>query len=208
MQINDYLNRLQTNRNLFVVISGPSGVGKDAIFAHMKYLRRPYHFAVTCTTRPRRPNEIDGVDYIFVTKEKFSEMVDQQEFLEYATVYGNSYGVPRGPLTAAIKNKQDIVIKTDVQGAATLKKLVPNGTFVMLLPPNEDILRKRLTQRGTETLTELQSRLSQALSELQESPIFTHTLVNIEGDVPTTVMQLENILTAERARVDTDPIQL
>ena len=145
---------------------------------------------------------------MFINEPEFTSMLEKGEFLEYATVYGNRYGVPRSPLIQAINNRQDIIIKTDVQGAGTLKQLVPNGTFIMLLPPSEDILRKRLTQRGTETPHDLDARLNHASFELQQSPIFTHTLTNIEGDVPTTVAQLENILIAERARVDKAPIQL
>ena len=208
MSIDDILNILQTNKPLFVVISGPSGVGKDAIFSHMKYLARPYHFAVTCTTRPKRPNEINGTDYIFITDNEFTRMLDEGEFIENATVYGNQYGVPRTPLINAINNQQDIIIKTDVQGANTLKQLIPTGTFIMLLPPSEAILRKRLTQRATETSQALEARLSHAMSEILQSSIFTHTLINVEGDVPATVAQLENILTAERLHVDRGPIQL
>ena len=208
MNVDDILSKLQTNQSLFVVISGPSGVGKDAIFAHMKYLARPYHFAVTCTTRPKRPNEIDGTDYTFITEVEFTHMLTAGEFIESATVYGNQYGVPRRPLITALDNEQDIIIKTDVQGANTLKHLVPNGTFIMLLPPTEEILRKRLTQRATEASGDIEERLSHALSEIQQSPIFTHKLINMEGDIPATVAQLENILTAERLRVDRGPIQL
>ena len=208
MNVDNILSKLQTNQSLFVVISGPSGVGKDAIFSHMKYLARPYHFAITCTTRAKRPNEIDGTDYIFVTKTEFSRMLTDGEFIESATVYGNQYGMPRRPLIAALDNQQDIIVKADVQGANTLKQLVPNGTFIMLLPPSEEILRKRLTQRATEASDAIEERLSHVLSEIQKSSIFTHKLINIEGDIPATVAQLENILTSERLRVDRGPIQL
>jgi guanylate kinase len=208
MNVDAILTQLQATTPLFVVISGPSGVGKDAIIAHMKDLNRPYHFAVTCTTRPKRPKEIDGIDYSFITQTQFTHMLTEGAFIEYASVYGNQYGVPRDPLITAMNNQQDIIIKTDVQGARTLKQLAPEGTFIMLLPPSQEVLRKRLTNRATETSHDLETRLNHAILEIQQSSVFTHKLINIEGDIPATVAQVENILVAERMRVKKGLIQL
>ena len=107
------------------VISGPSGVGKDSVIDGLKKLGRPYHFTVTATTRAMRPNETDGIDYIFLSRDEFRHMIEQNDLLEWAEVYGNLYGVPKSQVTDALNRGQDVIMKIDVQGAATVKKAPP-----------------------------------------------------------------------------------
>ena len=111
--------------SLIIVLSGPSGVGKDAVLTRMRALGKPYHYTVTATTRKQRPNERDGVDYNFVIPERFHQLIDGDELLEWAEVYGHLYGVPRTQVTDALGKGRDVIIKADVQGASTIKKLLP-----------------------------------------------------------------------------------
>ena len=115
---------------LLVVISGPSGVGKDAVLERMKASSVPYHFAVTATARPKRDNEVDGVDYIFVERDEFQSMIVNDELLEWAEVYGNPYGVPKSPVRQALARGQDVILKIDVQGGDNIRRLVPGAVYV------------------------------------------------------------------------------
>ena len=116
------------------MLSGPSGVGKDALLDRLRKTGAPYHFAITATTRPMRPDERDGVDYIFVTRPRFEQMIGDDDLLEWAEVHGHLYGVPRSQLAGG----RDVVLQVDVQGAATIRKLVPDAVFIFLEPPDMD----------------------------------------------------------------------
>ena len=186
---------------LLIVLSGPSGVGKDAILTRMRELQKPYHFTVTATTRPQRPTERDGVDYIFVTTEAFRDMVASGELLEWAEVYGNLYGVPMDQVTGALNRGRDVMIKADVQGAATIKKLAPETLFIFLAPPNAEELASRLSQRMTESSEALRLRLKTAELELQEAPKFDHVVVNHQDRLDDAVEEIERIVARERRRV-------
>ena len=175
-------------------------MGKDAVVARMKDLGLPFHFAVTATTRPQRPGERDGVDYIFVTQAQFRRMAERGELLEWAEGYGNMYVVPRGQVTQALGNGRDVMVKTDIQGAATIRRLVPDALLVFLAPPSMEDLASRLRERMTESPESLKLRLKVAESEMQEAPRFDHVVVNHQGRLDHTVADLERIV--ERARVD------
>ena len=139
--------------SLLVVLSGPSGVGKDAVLSRMREGAVPYHFTVTATTRAQRPGERDGVDYIFLTSDQFDRMVEQDGFLEWAHVYGNRYGVPKDQVRKALEQGKDVLLKADVQGAATLKRLAPEAVFIFLVAPSLEELERRLRDRKTESTT-------------------------------------------------------
>ena len=139
--------------SLLVVLSGPSGVGKDAALAELRKLDRSWHFVVTATTRKIRSGEVHGTDYIFLDEPTFLEMKERDEFVESAQVYGNWYGVPKSQITSALEQGKDVILKIDVQGAATVKKIAPNALFIFIVPGTFEELRERLSQRMTESLS-------------------------------------------------------
>ena len=186
---------------LLVVLSGPSGVGKDALLSRMRERGAPYHFTVTATTRQRRTAERDGVDYIFVTREQFEGMIDSQGLLEWAEVYGNLYGVPRAQVAGALRDGRDVIVKPDVQGAATIRRLAPDAVFIFLAPPSSEELRRRLEERLTESPEVLKRRLKTAEAEMDEASKFDHVVVNHDGRLDEAVEEIEAIVARERRRV-------
>ncbi len=187
---------------LLVVLSGPSGVGKDAVVAHMRRRHGHHcHFVVTATTRPKRAGEKDGLDYFFISQEQFQEMLDRGDLLEHAQVYGRWYGVPRPQVKDALEKGLDVVIKIDVQGAATLKKVVSQGVLIFLASPSWTELERRLRQRKTESPQQLALRIRMAREEMKQLPMFDYVVVNYEGHLEETVAQLEAIITAEKRRI-------
>ena len=185
---------------LLVVISGPSGVGKDAVLERMRSSNVPYHFAVTATARPKRENEVDGVDYIFVERDEFQSMIRNDELLEWAEVYGNPYGVPKSPVRDALARGQDVILKIDVQGADNIRRLVPGAVYVFLGPPDMLELRRRLMQRRTESQETLNIRLATALKEMEEASKFDHLVINRTNRLDETVNEIISIIEYERAR--------
>ena len=185
---------------LLIVISGPSGVGKDAVVARMKELGRGWHFMVTATTRPRREGERDGVDYVFQTTERFRRMIERDELLEWAEVYGNLYGVPKAPAARAISQGRVVVVKIDVQGAATIRRLVPDALLIFLAPPDEEELSRRLASRKTESSEDLSLRSETAAQEMRESKSFDYVVVNRRGQLDAAVQEIEAIVDRERRR--------
>lgn len=186
---------------LLVVLSGPSGVGKDAALACLKTLDRPWHFVVTATTRPQRPGERDGVDYVFLDTETFTEMMERNEFLECAEVYGRWYGVPRSQVRLALDSGKDVVLKIDVQGAATVRVIAPEAVSIFMVPGTFEELRQRLALRMTESSTELELRLKVAREELLRVNEFDYKVVNTDGDLGTAVADIDAIISAEKCRV-------
>ena len=128
---------------MLFVISGPSGVGKDSLLARLKHTGAPYHFAVTATTRPIRPNEHDRVDYIFVARSRFEEMIESDDLIEWAEVHGHLYGVPKSQVNEAIANGHHTMLQVDIQGAATIRNLMPNAITIFLEPPDIAELERR-----------------------------------------------------------------
>lgn len=191
---------------LLVVLSGPSGVGKDAVLQHLRKEEPSLSPIVTVTTRPRRPGEEEGVPYHFVGRPHFQEMVQRGELLEWAQVYGNAYGVPRAAVREALAQGRDVILKTDVQGAATIRGCVPGSVLIFLAPPSLEELAQRLKKRNTENAEEYQRRLETARQELQQLPQFDYVVVN--HTVPQAVAQIRSILVAERCRTHPRQVQL
>ena len=185
---------------LLVVISGPSGVGKDAILERMKASNVPYYFAVTATARPKRDSEVDGVDYIFVERDEFRRMIRNDELLEWAEVYGNPYGVPKSPVRDALARGQDVILKIDVQGADNIRRLVPSAVYVFLAPPDMSDLEHRLTRRRTESTETLKVRLATAANEMEEAEKFDYVVISQTGRLDEAVEEINSIIRRERAR--------
>ena len=183
-----------------VVISGPSGVGKDAVLERLKSSNVPYHFAVTATARPKRENEVDGLDYIFVERDEFQSMIRNDELLEWAEVYGNPYGVPKSPVRDSLARGQDVILKIDVQGADNIRRLVPGAVYVFLAPPDMSELEHRLTRRRTESTDTLKVRLAKAANELDEAEKFDYVVVNRTGSLDKAVEEINTIIRRERGR--------
>ena len=186
---------------LLVVLSGPSGVGKDAALAKLKELDRPWRFVVTATTRAQRPGEQDGVDYIFLDNDTFLEMRDREQFLECAEVYGRWYGVPRSQVQEGIEAGKDVILKVDVQGAETVRKVAPEAVSVFMVPATFDDLKRRLSGRMSESSSEMELRLQIARQELDRLGEFDYCVVNYDGRLDQTIRDIDAIIAAEKCRV-------
>ena len=195
-------------RPLLIVISGPSGAGKDAILTKMKELGCPLEYIITVTTRPQRDKERNNVDYHFISEESFQEMVKHKEFLEWANVYGNWYGVPKEPVKQALDKRQDVIVKVDIQGAATIKSILPQAVFIFLVPPSMEELGSRLKQRHTESPSELTLRTRTAEAEIKQLSLFNYIVVNKRDEIELAVSEIKAIITAEKCRVTPREITL
>lgn len=191
---------------LLVVISGPSGVGKDTVLERMKASNVPCHFAVTATARPKRDHEVNGVDYLFVDRDEFQSMVRNDELLEWAEVYGNPYGVPKSQVRNALNRGLSAVLKIDVQGAATIRRQVPGAVYIFLAPPSMAELEYRLSRRKTESTKMLKVRLSTAVNEMDEAGKFDYVVVNRTDRLDEAVEEIKAIIQCERARPGRTPI--
>ena len=191
-----------------MVLSGPSGVGKDTILSLMKQRNRPFHFVVTATTRPRRPSEVEGVDYHFVSVGEFAEMIDANELLEYAVVYGDYKGIPKTHVRRALASGKDVILRIDVQGAATIRRLIPEAVTIFLVAENEDEQLRRLHERKTETPDRLKMRIATARKEMQHLQEFHYVVVNRDDRQEETVDKVISIIQAEKCRVDWSPVDL
>ena len=186
---------------LLIVISGPSGVGKDATIAGMKDSGLIFHHVTTATTRPKRPGEKDGVDYHFLSEEEFQRKIKAKQFLEWAKVYDNYYGVPKKELKEALNKGQDVIVKVDVQGAVTIKQILPDAIFIFITALSMEELDTRLKQRHSQRAGELNLRLSKAQEEMKNLPVFDYVVVNHKDKLDLTISQMNAIVTAERCRV-------
>ncbi len=188
----------QNGPALFLVLSGPSGVGKDTVLQKMRDMGLPLHYAITATTRSRRPGEIDGFHYYFLTEEEFLARKERNEFLEYAQVYGFWYGSPKQPIREALARKQDVILKIDVQGARSVREQVPDALFIFLAPPSIDWLRYHLRARKTETGEKLRAREEAAIAEMKAAGEFDHIVVNRDNDVEGVVREIAHLITQAR----------
>ena len=186
---------------LLVVLSGPSGVGKDSILMRMRDIGFPFHFVVTATSRVQRPGERDGYDYHFVSKERFEEMITGGELLEWAEVYGHYKGIPKREISQALQSGRDVILRIDVQGAATIKRLAPDAVFIFLAPGSFDELHNRLQWRRTESPDQMQQRLAMARREMDSLDAFDYVVINREDHLDDAVGQIRNIMSAEKQRV-------
>lgn len=186
---------------LFIVVSGPSGVGKDSVLNKMKELELPLHFVVTATSREPRPGEAHGVDYFFYSREKFQAMIEAGEFIEYATVYDDFKGIPKAQVQKAFATGQDVIVRVDVQGAAKIQQLYPQALLIFLTTASEQELVERLKRRRTESADQLEVRLQTVRAEMQQIKIFDYIVPNLEDQLEATVENIEAIITTEHNRV-------
>ena len=184
-------------RGRLFVLSGPSGVGKDAVLSLMKEMDGVNcRFATTATTRPIRRGERDGADYIFLTEAQFRALIESDGLLEWAEVYGNLYGVPKREVSDALARGENVLVKIDVQGAATVRRLYPDAVLIFLDPPDADALERRLRTRATESEPDLQRKLAAARAELREAERFDRRVTNEEGE-PRKAAELVAAIVAE-----------
>jgi guanylate kinase len=183
-----------------VVLSGPSGVGKDAVLDELARRGQRFHRVITCTTRPPRDGERDGVDYYFVSDAEFDRMIADQGLLEHAVVYGHRSGVPREQVSEKLREGLDVYARTDVQGAASIKSLVPQAVTVFIAPSSLEELEERIRSRGSDDEVRIQRRLRTARDEMTRRSEFDYVIVNEPGRLEATVDRLAEILDVERLK--------
>jgi guanylate kinase len=188
-------------RGLLIVISGPSGVGKDTVLRRLFEIAPDLEYSVSYTTRPPRPGEVDGQSYTFVSEAEFLSLIEQKEFLEWAKVYEFYYGTSRRRVEDAINRGKDIILKIDVQGAAFVKKRRPDALFIFITPPSTEELLSRLTGRNTESPEALELRQREALIELGLAKDYEHVVCNRKVDE--TAREILGLIAAEHARRQT-----
>lgn len=194
---------------LLLILSGPSGVGKDTI-ARQLIERRPddFFFVVTATTRPPRDHEVHGVDYWFVSFDEFARMIEEDELLEHAVVYNDYKGIPKQQIRDAIASGRDVILRVDVQGASTVRQLVPNAVSVFLTTQTESSLLRRLQQRKADTSEGIALRTATARTEMKRLAEFDYCVVNPEGHPEEAVERILSIIDAEHSRIDQTPVTL
>ena len=193
---------------LLIVISGPSGAGKDTVVQRMQERGLPFHFVVTATTRPHRAHEVHGKDYFFFSKEEFAHMIEKDELIEYAMVYGDYKGIPKSQVRQALASGKDVVMRLDVQGAETVRKLASEALLIFITTENEQELERRLRERKTETPEELALRIATARKELQRIAAFDYLIVNRDAQLDETVDTVRSIIEAEHHRVQQRKVNL
>ncbi|MBP9040559.1 MAG: guanylate kinase [Anaerolineaceae bacterium] len=186
---------------ILIVISGTSGVGKDAVIKCLKSRNLPLHFVVTATSRPPRPDEVHGRDYFFYPPAEFEERIKKGEFIEHAMVYDEHKGIPRSQVEEALKSGKDVVAKVDIQGAATLRRLYPQAVVIFLVPRTVEEWLNRLKRRNTETEEKLKTRIETAKYEVSQIEIFDYIVVNAEGEIDKAADDIIDIINAEHHRV-------
>jgi guanylate kinase len=193
---------------LLMVISGPSGIGKDTVVDGLKERDLPFHFVITATSRPPRENEIHGRDYFFYNQNKFEKMINQGEFLEHAWVYSAYKGVPKSQVLQALDSGEDVVMRLDVQGAETVRSLCPDAILVFLTASSQDEWLQRLKDRRSETKEELDLRIETARKEYDKLDLFDYIVINEENELDHTLDVIESIIAAEHHRVHPRKVQL
>ncbi len=193
---------------ILLVISGPSGVGKDAVVAGVRKALPSACFATTVTTRPPRPGERDGVDYRFLSDGQYDRLVAEDGFLERASVYTHRYGVPRREVEEALREGRDVIVRVDVQGAATIKRLIPDAVLVFLAPESDEVLQKRLRDRATDGGTDLRVRLDTAAREMAQEGASDYVVVNADGRLADAVSRIVSIVESEKHRRSRRPTQI
>jgi len=188
------------NQGLLVVLSGPSGVGKGTVCSYLRREHPELTYSVSATTRERRPGEVDGVNYFFLSREDFIKMKENGEFLEWAEVYGNFYGTPRAYVEQNLAQGKDVILEIDIQGAMKVKEIFPEGVFIFLLPPSKSELEKRIRGRAADTPETIQRRLSCVDQELACIRNYQYVVVN--GSVKCAAEEIKAIIMAEKCRVD------
>ena len=193
---------------LLIVISGPSGAGKDTVMQRMKERGLPFHFVVTATTRPQRASEVHGKDYWFVSKEEFARMIDEDELIEHAIVYGDYKGIPKQQVRVALASGMDVVMRIDVQGAESVRKMAHDVLMIFITTETEEDLVRRLETRRSETADSLALRIATARKELKRVEAFDYVIVNREFHLDETVDTIRAIIEAEHHRVTPRKVDL
>ena len=191
---------------LLVVLTGPSGAGKDSLLAELRSRSDAYHIAVNATTRDPRDGEQEGVDYYFVSNEEFQRMIRDSELLEHAIVYGQDKGVPRSPIRHALASGHDVLLRTDIQGARTIKRIVPGAVSIFIAPPSEDELRRRVRKRGGDSKEQVKLREETARQEMAAAPEFDYEVVN--DDLQKCADEIEAIMSRERSRANREAVRV
>ncbi len=191
-----YMENLNTNKKLFV-ISGSSGVGKGTVIKGLLKKNPDIIFSVSCTTRPIREGETEGVNYFFVTKEEFKNSINNDEFLEWAEFSGNYYGTKKDFVESVFKQNKDIILEIDTQGALQIKEKMPESILIFIAPPSYQDLEFRLRNRQTESEEAIAKRLDFVKLEIRNSENFDYRIVN--DKVELTIEELERIIKTERA---------
>lgn len=202
------LPEIKESPPLLIVLSGPSGVGKDTVRMRLLQSGYPFHFVVTYTTRERRPKEVDGVDYHFISEEEYDRILKGGGFLEHANILGHHYGVPRAEVRQALTQGRDALLRIDIQGARTIKEIAPQGVFIFLAPYSMEELIARLRRRKTETGADLERRISTAYEEMKALPLFDYVVMNRDGALEETVTKILAIIQAEKCRVHPRRVEL
>lgn len=193
---------------LLVVISGPSGVGKDSVVERLQARGAQFHFVVTATSRSPRAGEVHGVDYFFLSQDKFEMLIEENELLEYALVYGQYKGIPKEQVRAALQSGEDVVMRLDVQGAATIKRLIPDAVLIFLSAAAEEELIERLRRRKTESEEQLRRRVETAREEMARLPEFDYVVINATDALDAAVDRVLEIISAEHHRVHQRRVRL
>jgi guanylate kinase len=199
---------IHNSEPLLIVVSGPSGAGKDTVVQRMQERGLPFHFVVTATTRAMRPGEVNGRDYLFVSTEEFARMMGQNELIEHAVVYNDLKGIPRAQVHEALASGKDVVMRLDVQGAETVRRLVPDALLIFITTDSEEELIKRLNTRDTETADSLAVRIATARKELKRMEVFDYVIVNHDFQLDDTVETIQAIIKAEHHRVHPRKVNL
>jgi guanylate kinase len=189
-----------------LVVSGPSGAGKGSISKRIVEEVDDLIYSISMTTRAPRPDETDGKNYYFVSHAEFEKTIEQNGFLEYAKVYGEYYGTPRAQVIKNLAEGKDVVLEIDIQGAMNIRKSYPKGVLIFILPPSMAELRTRITGRGSETKSDIELRLGEALKEIAYIDKYDYCVVN--GDLDEAVSRVKAIIIAEHSRVEEDIYEL
>ncbi len=188
------------NKGVLIVISGPSGAGKGTICKALLEKHKDIHLSVSATTRNPRQGEVHGINYYFLNKDEFLKKVEEDDFLEWAEVYGNCYGTPKSNVQELLDSGKDVILEIDIQGALKVKENTEEGVFIFILPPSMEELKQRIIKRGSETEESLMTRFKNAYQEINYVSKYNYAVVNDEVD--TAVTKIEGIIAAEKCRVD------
>lgn len=187
------------SRGILIVVSGPSGTGKGTICQELLRSYSNLNYSISATTRMPRTGEKNGLHYWFLERQEFQRMIDNDEFLEWAEVYGNYYGTPRRSIEKMLECGEDVILEIDTQGAMQVKDKCPEGVFIYILPPSLDELAQRIYKRGTDSLEVIKKRLSCAQGEIHCALKYHYVIVN--DDLEAAVQKAKSIIQAEKCRM-------